>query len=97
MSNESKNPEQPEGFTHFPELLESVQQMDAMLKAANVTLLGQIPIGGAYNTTVVQGGIGSVRAAVDAGSNAASQIGTLVSAHVIARPSASLLANFIKK
>ena len=33
MSNESKNPEQPEGFTHFPELLESVQQMDAMLKA----------------------------------------------------------------
>ena len=51
-----------------------------MLKAANVTLVKQVQIGGAYVTTIIRGDVGSVRAAVDAGSSAASQVGELVSA-----------------
>ena len=68
---------------------------DAMSKAANVSLLGQVQIGGAYMTTMVRGDVGSVRAAVDAGAAAASKIGDLVSAHLIARPEQSLLDNFV--
>ncbi len=67
---------------------------DAMLKAANVTLLKQIKIGGAYVTTIIQGDVGSVRAAVDAGATAASKVGELVSAHLIPRPEKGLLDNF---
>lgn len=84
------------GFIETKGLVAQIEAADAMLKAANVKLLGQIPIGGAYITTVVRGDVGSVRAAVDAGAQVASQIGTLVSAHVIARPDPSLLAAFIK-
>ena len=76
-------------------LVSLVEGTDAMLKAANVTLVKQIQIGGAYITTVIRGDVGSVRAAVDAGSSAASKIGELVSAHVIARPEKSLLEQFI--
>ena len=69
--------------------------VDAMLKAANVSLVKQIQIGGAYVTTIIRGDVGSVRAAVDAGAAAASKIGDLVSAHLIARPEQSLLDNFV--
>ena len=71
-----------------------VEATDAMLKAANVELIRTIPIGGAYITVVVKGDVGSVKAAIDAGSDAASKIGELVSAHVIARPHDDLLAAF---
>jgi len=71
-----------------------VEATDAMLKAANVELVKTIPIGGAYVTVVVKGDVGSVKAAVDAGAEAASRIGELVSAHVIARPHDGLLDNF---
>jgi len=63
-----------------------VEGSDAMCKAANVELVKSISIGGGYVTTVVQGDVGSVRAAVDAGAEAANRVGELVSAHVIARP-----------
>jgi ethanolamine utilization protein EutM len=63
---------------------------------ANIALVGQVQIGGAYVTTIVRGDVGSVRAAVDAGAQVASQVGDLVSAHVIARPEPSLLAAFVK-
>lgn len=63
-----------------------VEASDAMCKAANVELIKQIPIGGGYVTTVVRGDVGSVKAAVDAGAEAANRVGELVSAHVIARP-----------
>ena len=66
-----------------------------MLKAANVNLVKQIQIGGAYVTTVIRGDVGSVRAAVDAGSAAASRMGELVSAHISARPDKALLEFFI--
>ena len=72
-----------------------IEAADAMLKAANVTLVKQIQIGGAYVTTVVRGDVGSVRAAVDAGAEAASRAGELVSAHVIPRPQGDLMDNFV--
>ncbi len=63
-----------------------VEASDAMAKAANVELVKVIQIGGGMVTTVVRGDVGSVKAAVDAGSEAANRVGELVSAHVIPRP-----------
>jgi ethanolamine utilization protein EutM len=65
-----------------------------MLKAANVTLVKTVAIGGAYVTVMVKGDVGSVKAAVDAGAEAAARVGELVSAHVIARPHDSLVDGF---
>jgi len=64
----------------------SVEASDAMVKAANVSLVRQIQIGGGFVTVVVKGDVGSVRAAVDAGSEAAKRVGELVCSHIIARP-----------
>ena len=64
----------------------SVEASDAMVKAANVTLVKTIPIGGGLITVLCQGDVGSVKAAVDAGSKAAAKVGELVSSHIIARP-----------
>jgi ethanolamine utilization protein EutM len=75
-------------------LIAQIEAADAMLKAANVTLVKQVQIGGAYVTTIIKGDVGSVRAAVDAGSQAASKVGELVSAHVIPRPTTGLMDNF---
>lgn len=63
-----------------------IEASDAMSKAANVELVKVIQIGGGMVTTVVRGDVGSVKAAVDAGSEAANRVGELISAHVIARP-----------
>ena len=71
-----------------------VEATDAMLKAANVELVRTIPIGGAYITCVVRGDVGSVKAAIDAGAEAAARVGELVAAHVIARPHEGLLDAF---
>lgn len=83
------------GFIETKGLVAQIEAADAMLKAANVTLVGQIQIGGAYITTIVRGDVGSVRAAVDSGKAMAAQIGELVSAHIIARPEAALLEAFL--
>jgi len=71
-----------------------VEASDAMVKAANVELVKSIQIGGGLVTTVVRGDVGSVKAAVDAGKQAATRVGNLVASHVIARPAAELLAFF---
>ncbi len=71
-----------------------IQGTDAMLKAADVELKKSIGIGGGYVTVVVTGDVGSVKAAVDAGAEAAGSIGELVAAHVIARPHDQLLDCF---
>jgi ethanolamine utilization protein EutM len=65
-----------------------------MLKAADVELVKSVPIGGAYVTVIVRGDVGSVKAAVDAGAEAAGRVGELVAAHVIARPHDQLLESF---
>ncbi len=72
-----------------------VEASDAMCKAANVDLVKSIQIGGGYVTTVVRGDVGSVKAAVDAGAEAANRVGELVSAHVIARPHEGLTGVFL--
>ena len=76
-------------------LVSQIQASDAMLKSANVSLVKQVQIGGAFVTTIIKGDVGSVRAAVDAGAAAASQSGELVSAHLIPRPEQTLLDQFV--
>jgi ethanolamine utilization protein EutM len=71
-----------------------VEASDAMVKAANVQLIKSIPIGGSLITTIVQGDVGSVKAAVEAGREAASRVGNLVASHVIARPAGELVKFF---
>ncbi len=67
-----------------------VEATDAMAKAANVEVVKRVDIGGGLVTSIVSGDVGSVRAAVEAGGNAASQVGELVSTHVIPRPAEGL-------
>jgi ethanolamine utilization protein EutM len=72
-----------------------IEATDAMLKAANVTHVGKISVGGTYVTTIVRGDVGSVRAAVEAGAESASRVGDLVSAHVIPRPDPAVIQTFL--
>ncbi|MGJ8678440.1 MAG: BMC domain-containing protein [Akkermansiaceae bacterium] len=72
----------------------SIEASDAMAKAADVEIVKQVQIGAGFLTILVQGDVGSVKAAVDAGAEAASRVGNLVSAHVIARPSSEILKQF---
>jgi ethanolamine utilization protein EutM len=74
----------------------AVEASDAMVKAANVVLVRTIPIGGGLITVLARGDVGSVKAAVDAGSNAASRVGELISSHIIARPHEDLLKVFVE-
>ena len=73
----------------------SVEASDAMVKAANVGLIKTVPIGGGLITVMCRGDVGSVKAAVDAGSKAAAKVGELVSSHIIARPHEDLLKTFL--
>lgn len=67
-------------------LVGSIEAADAMVKAANVTLMGEERIGGGLITVIVKGDVGAVKAAVDAGAAAAKRVGELISVHVIPRP-----------
>ena len=67
-----------------------VEAADAMVKAANVKLIGKEKVGGGYVTVFVRGDVGAVKAATDAGAAAAERVGELVSVHVIPRPHAEL-------
>jgi carbon dioxide concentrating mechanism protein CcmO len=69
-----------------------LEATDAMLKAANVTLVGKEKIGAAYVTVIVRGDVAAATAAVEAGSRAVGSLGKLVAAHVIARPHDDLAA-----
>lgn len=82
------------GFIETKGLVGLIEASDAMCKAANVDLVTTVQIGGGFVTAIVRGDVGSVRAAVDAGSVAAKNIGELVSSHVIARPHDGLEAMF---
>jgi ethanolamine utilization protein EutM len=64
----------------------AVEAADAMVKAANVMLIGREYIGAGYVTVFVRGDVGAVKAATDAGAAAARRVGELVSVHVIPRP-----------
>src|ERR1700739_1202849 len=96
MNNSERNGQHEAlGLIETKGLIATIAATDAMSKAANVTLAGQVQIGGAYVTTLVRGDVGSVRAAVDAGSQAASQNGDLVRAHVIPRREEAVLDTFL--
>ena len=78
------------GLIETKGLIGLVEATDAMAKAANVQIVRRIDIGGGLVTAVVRGDVGSVRAAVEAGANAAAQVGELVGSHVIPRPAEGL-------
>ncbi len=67
-------------------LVGCIEAADAMVKAANVKLVGYEKIGSGYVTVMVRGDVGAVKAAVDAGAAAAKRVGEIVSTHVIPRP-----------
>jgi microcompartment protein CcmL/EutN len=67
-------------------LVGAIEAADAMVKAANVSLIGYEKIGSAYVTVMVRGDVGAVKAATDAGAVAARNVGEVVSVHVIPRP-----------
>ena len=74
------------GMIETKGLVGSVEAADAMVKAANVRLIGKVQVGGGLVTDMVRGDVGAVKAAVDAGAAAASRVGELISTHVIPRP-----------
>jgi ethanolamine utilization protein EutM len=78
------------GMVETKGLVAMIEAADAMVKAANVTLIGWEKIGAGYVTTMVRGDVAAVKAATDAGAAAARRVGELVSVHVIARPHDSL-------
>ena len=74
------------GMVETRGLIGSVEAADAMVKTANVVLVGKEYIGAGYVTVLVRGDVGAVKAATDAGAAAARRVGELVSVHVIPRP-----------
>jgi len=78
------------GMVETKGLVGSVEAADAMVKAANVKLIGKVLVGGGLVTVMVRGDVGAVKAATDAGAAAAGRVGELVSVHVIPRPHADV-------
>ena len=78
------------GMVETKGLIGSVEAADAMVKGANVVLVGTEYIGAGYVTVLVRGDVGAVKAATDAGAAAARRVGELVSVHVIPRPHAEV-------
>ena len=74
------------GMIETKGLVGAIEASDAMVKAANVHLVGKELVGGGLVTIVVRGDVGAVKAATDAGAAAAKRVGELVSVHVIPRP-----------
>ena len=74
------------GMIETKGLVGSIEAADAMVKAANVYLIGKEFVGGGLVTVMVRGDVGAVKAATDAGAAAAERVGELISIHVIPRP-----------
>ena len=78
------------GMVETKGLVGAIEAADAMVKAANVQLVGKEKIGSGLVTVMVRGDVGAVKAATDAGAAAASRVGELLSVHVIPRPHADV-------
>lgn len=78
------------GMVETKGVVGAIEAADAMVKAANVTLIGKVKVGGGLVTVMVRGDVGAVKASVDAGAAAAERVGELVGCHVIPRPHAEL-------
>ena len=74
------------GMVETKGLVGAIEAADAMVKSANVVLIGSEYVGGGYVTVMVRGDVGAVKAATDSGAAAAKRVGELVSVHVIPRP-----------
>jgi ethanolamine utilization protein EutM len=74
------------GMVETRGLVGAIEAADAMVKAANVSLMGKEQIGAGLVTVIVRGDVGAVKASVEAGAAAAKRVGELVSVHVIPRP-----------
>ena len=74
------------GMIETKGLVASIEAADAMVKAANVKLIGKVHVGGGLVTVMVRGDVGAVKSATDAGAAAAERVGELISVHVIPRP-----------
>jgi len=83
------------GLLETKGLVALVEATDAMAKAANVQIIKRVDIGGGLVTTIVRGDVGSVRAAVEAGAGAASQVGELVASHIIPRPAEGVIDAYV--
>lgn len=84
------------GLIETKGLVAAIEAADAMVKAANVQLLAKENIGAGYITVIVEGDVGAVKAAVDAGASAAKRVGEVLSVHVIPRPHAEIEAFILK-
>ena len=78
------------GMIETKGLVGAIEAADAMVKAANVTLIGKEQVGAGLVTVMVRGDVGAVKAATDAGAAAAENVGELISVHVIPRPHAEV-------
>jgi ethanolamine utilization protein EutM len=78
------------GMIETKGLVGAVEAADAMVKAADVILVGREQVGGGLVTVMVRGDVGAVKAATDAGATAAHRVGELLSVHVIPRPHAEV-------
>ena len=78
------------GMVETRGLVGSIEAADAMVKAANVRLIGKVHVGGGLVTVMVRGDVGAVKAATEAGGAAADRVGELLSVHVIPRPHAEV-------
>lgn len=78
------------GMVETKGLVGAIEAADAMVKSANVTLVGYEKIGSGLVTVLVRGDVGAVKAATDSGAGAAQKVGELVSVHVIPRPHADI-------
>lgn len=80
------------GMVETKGLVGAIEAADAMVKAANVLLVGKEQVGGGLVTVMVRGDVGAVKAATDAGAAAAEKVGELISVHVIPRPHSEVSA-----
>ena len=78
------------GMVETKGLVGAIEAADAMVKAANVTLIGKEQVGAGLVTVMVRGDVGAVKAATDAGAAAAENVGELISVHAIPRPHAEV-------
>ena len=87
-------PQEALGMVETKGLIGAIEAADAMVKAANVTIIGREEVGDGLVAVIINGDVGAVKAATEAGAEVAGQIGTLVSVHVIPRPHADVSKHF---
>ena len=90
VKEETKMAQEALGMVETRGLVAAIEATDAMLKAANVVLVGTEKIGSGLVSVMVRGDVGAVKAATEVGSNAAAKLGELVAVHVIPRPHADV-------